>query len=122
MTDRARTRCGDHGWNTEPDPDGLRWCPECTPGRMPRPDTAEAVNRAAVARDLADALAQYQHGGTDPSVVKALPVGSWEAVAELAGCEPGYVPSVATRVTVVRMLERRAANAERDAFAGFPRY
>lgn len=118
----STTRCGIHGWNTEPDADGARWCPECTPSRLPVvTGTAEAANRAAVARDLADALAQYQRGGTDPATVKGLPADSWRAVAELAGCEPDYTPSVATRVTVVRMLERRAANRERDAFAGFPR-
>lgn len=80
--------------------------------------TGEAANRAAVAIDLADALATMPHG-TNPDVVAALPDSGWAKAAALAGCAPNYVPSDATRATVVGIVRRRAERPT-DPFAGLP--
>lgn len=87
---------------------------------MPRPvDPAHVANTAAVALDLADAIAELPYG-TDPETVAKLTDRAWALAARKAGCADDYVPSEATRRTVVRLLERRQAAAGTDPFAGFP--
>lgn len=81
--------------------------------------TGETANRAAVALDLANALAGMPHG-TNPDVVARLGDSDWSKAAALAGCAADYTPSAETRRTVVAILRRRQAQAGSDPFAGFP--